>query len=151
MFFPVRAPVFLCWSQVLNFVNELIFLSWVQSLHNCQVQIPYGYHHWRFELFASDSFFFFFNQLDAQTLYLKTFIMFLYMFWAVLCSSSGGQIVLVQHLVSSLSLGDCSVHRLQEDSRNLCTEQSPKESDDTRCCNNTICPPEDEDNSAWNV
>jgi len=43
-------------------------------------------------------------------------------------------IVLVQHLVSSLSLGDCSVHRLREDShtRNLCTEQSPKESGDTR-------------------
>jgi len=32
-------------------------------------------------------------------------------------------IVLVQHPVSSLSLGDCSVHRLREVSRNLCTEQ----------------------------
>jgi len=41
------------------------------------------------------------------------------------------EIVLTQHLVSSLSLGDCSVHRLREDSRNLCTEQSPKENDDT--------------------
>ena len=59
------------------------------------------------------------------------------MFRALLCSSSGGQIVLVQHLVSSLSLGDCSVHRLRESSRNLCTEHSrnlcteqlPKESD----------------------
>ena len=47
-------------------------------------------------------------------------------------------IVLLQHLVSSLSLGDCSVHRLRESSRNLCTEQSPKDSDDTRCCTNTI-------------
>jgi len=28
-------------------------------------------------------------------------------------------IVLVQHLLSSLSLGDCSVHRLREDSGNL--------------------------------
>jgi len=54
-------------------------------------------------------------QLDAQILYLNTFIIFLYMFRALLCSSSGGQIVLVQHLVSSLSLGDCSVHRLRED------------------------------------
>jgi hypothetical protein len=35
-------------------------------------------------------------------------------------------------------LGDCSVHRLLESSRNMCTEQSPKESDDTRCCVNTI-------------
>jgi len=64
--------------------------------------------------------------------------MLLYMFRALLCSSSGGQIILVQHLVPSLSLGDCSVHRLREDSRNLCTEQSPKDSDGTRCCTNTI-------------
>jgi len=47
-------------------------------------------------------------------------------------------IVLTQPLVSSLSLGDCSVHRLREDSHNLCTELSPKESDDTRCCTNII-------------
>jgi len=47
-------------------------------------------------------------------------------------------IVLVKHLVSSLSLGDCSDYRLRDDSRNLCAEQSPKESDDTRCCTNTI-------------
>jgi len=46
--------------------------------------------------------------------------------------------VLTLHLLSSLSLGDCSVHRLREDSGNLCTEQSPKESGDTRCCVNTI-------------
>jgi len=60
-------------------------------------------------------------------------------------------IVLTQHVVSSLSLGDCSVHKLREDSSNLCTEQSPKESDDTTCCTNTICPPEDEHNSARNI
>ena len=48
------------------------------------------------------------------------------------------EIVLTQHLVSSLSLGDCSLHRLYESSRNLCTEQSPKESDDNRWCVNTI-------------
>ena len=36
-------------------------------------------------------------------------------------------------------------------SRNLCTEQSPKESDDTRCCTNKIFPPEDEHNSARNM
>jgi len=46
-------------------------------------------------------------------------------------------IVLVQHLVSSLSLGNCSVQRLRESSRKLCIEQSPKDSDDTRCCANT--------------
>jgi len=47
------------------------------------------------------------------------------------------KIVLVQHLVSSLSLGECSDHRLRVLS-NLWSEQSPKESDDTRCCTNTI-------------
>ena len=56
-----------------------------------------------------------FYQLDAQILYFNIFTTFLYMFRAQLCSSSGGQIVLVQHLVSSLSLGGCSVHTLQED------------------------------------
>jgi len=144
----------------------------------------------------SDSLFY---QPEAQILYFNTFIILLYMFRTQLCSSSGGQIVLVQHLVSSLSLGDCSVHRLRESSRNLCTEQfsvryeltvqnfdgfpsvpswrlvagfatrmptfdprlsfsrnlcteqSPKESDDTRCCTNTICPPEDEHNRVRNM
>ena len=56
-----------------------------------------------------------FYHLDAQILYFNTFIIFLYMFRALLCSSSGGQIVLIQHLVSSLSLGDCSVNRLREE------------------------------------
>ena len=91
-----------------------------------------------------------FYQLDKQILYFNTFILFLYMFRALLYSSSGGQIVLVQQLVSSLSLGDCSVHRLREYSCSLCTEQSPKESDDTRGTN-TICPPEDEHNSVRNM
>jgi len=44
----------------------------------------------------------FFYQLDAQILYFNTFITILYMFRALLCSSSGGQVVLVQPLVSSL-------------------------------------------------
>jgi len=47
------------------------------------------------------------------------------MFRALTCPFSEGQIVLSQHLVSSLSL------------------QPFTESDDTRCCDNTICPPED--------
>jgi len=46
--------------------------------------------------------------------------------------------VLVQPLLSSLSLGDCSVHRLRQSSHNLCTEQSPEESYDTRRCINTF-------------
>ena len=57
---------------------------------------------------------YFYYQLDAQILYFNTFNIFLCMFRAPLCSFSGGQIVLVQHLVSSLSLGYCSVQRLRE-------------------------------------
>jgi hypothetical protein len=34
------------------------------------------------------------------------------MFQAVHCSSSAGLIVSMQHLISSLSVGDCPVHRL---------------------------------------
>jgi len=51
------------------------------------------------------------NQLNAQIL--NTFIIILYMFRATSCSSSGGQIVLIQHLVSSLPVSDRSVHRLK--------------------------------------
>jgi len=47
------------------------------------------------------------------------------MFQALTYPSSGGQILLSQHLVSSLSV------------------QPFTESDDTRCCGNTICPHED--------
>ena len=79
-----------------------------------------------------------FYQLDSQILCFNIHVIFLYMFWSLLCSSSGGQVLLLQHLVSSLSSGDCSDHRLWQDSRNLRSEQSPEESDDTRCCNNTI-------------
>jgi len=35
----------------------------------------------------------------------------MYMFRTISCSSSGGQIVLIQHLVSSLSVSDRPVHR----------------------------------------
>ena len=62
----------------------------------------------------------------------------LYMFWAVLCSSSGGQIVCIQHMVSP----------------NLHTAWPPWPliaSDDTICCIHTIWPPEDEHNTARNM
>jgi len=58
------------------------------------------------------------------------------MFRAVPCSSSGGQIVLLQPLVSSHCVNGRTVCRH--------TVQPFTESDDTRGCNNTICPPEDE-------
>jgi hypothetical protein len=35
----------------------------------------------------------------------------MYMFRAISCSSSGGQIVLIQHLISSLSVSDHMVHK----------------------------------------
>jgi len=38
------------------------------------------------------------------------------MFRALPCPSSGGQIVLLQHLVSSLSVNGFTVHRLRADS-----------------------------------
>ena len=55
------------------------------------------------------------------------------MFRASTCPSSGGQIVLSQHLLSSLSV------------------QPFTESEDTRSCDNTICPPEDGHINAQNM
>jgi len=45
------------------------------------------------------------------TKFFNTFITIFYMYRAIFCSPSGGQIVLKQHLVSSLSGSDCPVHR----------------------------------------
>ena len=45
-------------------------------------------------------------------LFYNTFITVLYMFRATSCSSSGGQIVLIQHLLWSLSVSGRPVHRL---------------------------------------
>jgi len=42
------------------------------------------------------------DQLDAQIFNTFITVFYMYMFRAVSCSSSGGQIVLIQHLVSSL-------------------------------------------------
>jgi hypothetical protein len=83
------------------------------------------------------------DQLYAQIF--NTFIttLYMYMFRTISCSSSGGQIVLIQHLESSLSVSDHPVH--------LCTGRSLTESDDTRCCINTIWPPEDEQDITRNM
>jgi hypothetical protein len=54
------------------------------------------------------------DQLDAQIYNTFITILYMYMFWAISCSSSGGQIVLTQNLVSSLSVNDRSVHRLRQ-------------------------------------
>jgi hypothetical protein len=74
------------------------------------------------------------------------------MFRAISFSSSGGQIVLLQHLVSSLSVSDRPMHRFEKELiLNLCTGRSLTESDDTRCCINTIWPPDDEQDIARNM
>jgi len=39
---------------------------------------------------------------------------------STMCSSSGGQNFIIQHLVSSHSVGGRPVHRLREDTLNLC-------------------------------
>jgi len=62
---------------------------------------------------------------------------------AVPCSSSGGQIVLLQPLVSSLSVNSRTVCRR--------TVRLFTEGDDTRGCGDTICRPEDEQRAAGNM
>jgi hypothetical protein len=92
--------------------------------------------------------------LIHKLFFYNKFTVFLYMFLALLCSSWGGQIVLihVQYLVSSLSVVDRPVHRLREESSlNLRNGRSPWESDDTICCINIIWPPDDEHNNARNM
>ena len=74
------------------------------------------------------------------------------MFRALTCPSSGGQIVLSQHLVSSISVKGCKVCRMRaEFALILHTVQPFIEIDDTRCCDNTICPPEDGHVNARNM
>jgi len=82
------------------------------------------------------------DQFDAQIFNTFITILYMYMFRAISCSTSGGQIVLIQHLVSSLSVSDRPVHN---------TGRSLTDSDDTRCCTNTIRPPEDEQDIARNM
>jgi len=67
------------------------------------------------------------------------------MFRAVLCSSSEGQVVLLQHLVSSLSV------KAVQYALNRHTVRPFTDSDDTRGCNNTIFPPDDEQGTARNM
>jgi hypothetical protein len=50
------------------------------------------------------------DQLDAQIFNAFITILSMYMFRAISCLSSGGQIVLIQHLVSSLSVSDRPLH-----------------------------------------
>jgi len=68
------------------------------------------------------------------------------MFRASTRPSLGGQIVLSQHLVSSLFVQYSTVCRMRADCKSALirhTLQPFTESDDTRCCDNAVCPPED--------
>ena len=69
------------------------------------------------------------------------------MFRAARYSSSGGQIVLLQPLVSSPSVNNRTECKL----RNRRTVRLFTEGDDTRGCDDTICPPEDEQRAARNM
>jgi hypothetical protein len=77
------------------------------------------------------------------------------MFRALTRISSGGQILLSQHLLSSLSVNGCTVCRMRADSAESAliwhTVQPFTESDDNRCCDNKICPPEDVHVNARNM
>ena len=58
-------------------------------------------------------------------------VLYMYVFRAISCSSSGGQILLIQHLVSSLLVSDRPVHS---------TGRSLTETNDIRCCINLLAP-----------
>ena len=75
-------------------------------------------------------------------------------FRAARCSSSGGQIVSPQPLVSSPSVSSRTVCRWRADCKSalhLHTVRLFTEGDDTRGCGDTICPPEDEQRAARNM
>ena len=73
------------------------------------------------------------------------------MFRAAPCSSSAGQIVLPQPLVSSLSVNSLTECRLRPAALNLHSVRLFTEGADNRGCGNTICPPEDEQRAARNM
>jgi len=80
------------------------------------------------------------------------YIIILNMFRAAPCSSSGGQIVLLQPLVSSPSVQySMPIDSGLQSAINRHTVRPFIESDDARGCNNTICPPEDEQGTARNM
>jgi hypothetical protein len=73
-------------------------------------------------------------------------------FRAARCSSSGGQIVSPQPLVSSPSVQySMPVESGLQSALNLHTVRLFTEGDDSRGCGDTICPPEDEQRAARNM
>jgi len=66
------------------------------------------------------------------------------MFRVSTCLSSGGQIVVSQHLAVQYQTAEQSAFIRH-------TVQPFTESDDTRCCDNKVCPPEDGHVDARNI
>ena len=77
--------------------------------------------------------------------------MLLNMFRAARCSSSGGQILSPQPLVSSPSVNNRTVCRWRTAALHLHTVRLFTEGDDTRGCGDKIWPPEDEQRAARNM
>ena len=76
------------------------------------------------------------------------------MFRAVPCSSSGGQIVLLEHLVSSISVNGRTVHRLRANCSPLSTGILYGRLQRVTIPDAVIiqfCPPEDEQGTARNM
>ena len=92
------------------------------------------------------------DQLDAQRLVYNTFISILYMFRATPCSSSGGQIIRIKTASGIITLRKCrSSMQVEKELLELHTGRTLMESDHTRCCINTILPPDDEHGFARNM
>ena len=72
------------------------------------------------------------------------------MFRALTCPSSGGPVVYTQHLVSTLSVNGCTVHRLRAEISTgvLCSRLQGASIPDAVC---TIGPPEDGHVNARNM
>ena len=102
-------------------------------------------HHQEAELYWCSIWYRHSQSMTTRCTGVKTCFILQYVFYnplhvsSIICSSSGGWIVLMQHLISSLSVSDHTVHRCA----NLRTGWSLTESDDTRCCINEIQPPDD--------
>jgi hypothetical protein len=70
------------------------------------------------------------DHIDAQIFKYIT-ILYMHMFRAISSASSGGQIVLIQRLVSSLSVSDRPVHRLRKNWRKKKVLSQPVHRTDT--------------------
>ena len=82
-----------------------------------------------------------------KILFYNKFIICLYMFRALLCSSSGGQNCIIQHLVSSHLKVAVPYTGWEKTTHGTVSYRC----DDTRCCIIQCWPPADEHNSARNM